>query len=126
MLKHYLGSTVFRDAVREYLRRHAYANAETGDLWAALGRAANQPIPDVMDGWIFKPGYPLVSARLEGRELVLSQQRFTYLPEPLEGAEPAGERGQRWRVPVQIRTEAGGKASVNPPLLSAARAALPS
>src|SRR5437016_9228730 len=49
--------SVFRDGVREYLRRHAYANAETGDLWAALGRAANQPIPAVMDAWIFQPGY---------------------------------------------------------------------
>src|SRR5215467_12429580 len=70
MLEQYLGPTVFRDGVRDYLRRHAYDNAETGDLWAALGRAANQPIPEVMDAWIFQPGYPLVSARLEGRELV--------------------------------------------------------
>mgnify|MGYP003693748439 CR=1 FL=1 len=85
MLEQYLGATVFRDGVREYLRRHAYANAETGDLWAALGRAANQPIPEVMDAWIFQPGYPLVSARLDGNQLVLSQQRFTYLPEPLPG-----------------------------------------
>ena len=66
MLEQYLGAAVFRDGVREYLRRHAYANADTGDLWAALGRAARQPIPEVMDGWIFQPGYPLVSARLDG------------------------------------------------------------
>src|SRR5206468_1103141 len=84
MLEQYLGADVFRDGVRAYLTQHAYANADTGDLWAALGKASRQPIPDVMDGWIFKPGYPLVSARLEGRELVLSQQRFTYLPEPLD------------------------------------------
>ena len=66
MLEQYLGPAVFRDGVREYLRRHAYANADTGDLWAALGRAA--PADPRGDGrWIFKPGYPLVSARLEGR-----------------------------------------------------------
>src|SRR4026209_646489 len=34
MLEQYLGATVFRAGVREYLRRHAYANAETGDLLA--------------------------------------------------------------------------------------------
>src|SRR2546422_3802423 len=64
-------TTLFRsrDGVRAYLTQHACANADTGDLWAALGKASRQPIPDVMDGWIFKPGYPLVSARLEGREL---------------------------------------------------------
>src|SRR5439155_902461 len=78
----------FGDIVREYLRRHGYDNAETGDLWAALGRAAKQPIPEVMDAWVFQPGYPLVSARVEGNQLVLSQQRFTYLPEPLPGSTP--------------------------------------
>src|SRR5439155_669574 len=105
MLEQHLGPAVFRDGVREYLRRHAYANADTGDLWAALGRAARQPIPAVMDGWIFQPGYPLVSARIEGGELVLSQERFTYLPEPLPGSTPAA-RDQRWQVPVQPRLAA--------------------
>src|SRR5437867_805552 len=124
MLEQYLGSTTFREGVREYLRRHAYANAETGDLWAALGRAANQPIPEVMDAWIFQPGYPLVSARLEGRELVLSQQRFTYLPEPLPGSTPS-PRNRLWQVPLQIRLTASGRASTERRLLAAAEVRMP-
>src|SRR5262249_42961380 len=79
MLEQYLGPDVFRDGVRDYLVRHRFANADTGDLWAALGRAPQQPIPAVMDGWIFGPGYPLVSVSVEGRELVLRQQGFSYL-----------------------------------------------
>ena len=125
MLEQYLGADMFRDGVRDYLRRHAYGNADTGDLWAALGRAALQPIPEVMDGWIFKPGYPLVSVRLEGRELALSQKRFTYLPEPLEGTEPSDAPGQRWRVPVQLRIRVGGKPSVARLMLSDADARVP-
>jgi puromycin-sensitive aminopeptidase len=117
MLEQYLGAAVFREGVREYLRRHAYANADTGDLWAALGRAARQPIPEVMDGWIFQPGYPLVSARLDGRQLVLTQQRFTYLPEPLPGSTPTPQ-GQTWQAPVQVRVTAGGRASVERRLLA--------
>jgi puromycin-sensitive aminopeptidase len=31
-----------------------------------------------MDSWIWQPGYPLISARLDGTELVLNQQRFGY------------------------------------------------
>src|SRR5438093_2865945 len=120
MLEQYLGADVFRDGVRDYLRRHAYGNADTRDLWAALGTASRQPIPDVMDGWIFTPGYPLVSARVEGHELVLSQQRFAYLPEPPEGTEPSGEPGQRWRAPVQLRLHAGGTSSVTRLMLSGA------
>src|SRR5262249_7759300 len=124
MLEQYLGAAMFRDGVREYLRRHAYANAETGDLWAALGRVANQPIPAVMDGWIFQPGYPLVSARLEGRELVLSQQRFTYLPEPMPGSTPS-PRNQHCQVPLQLRLTAGGRATVERRLLAGAEVRMP-
>ena len=115
MLEQYLGPAVFRQGVRDYLRAHQYANADTGDLWAALGRASHQPIPAVMDGWIFAPGYPLVSVAVEGREIVLRQQRFTYLPQPLRwwGAAPAAATGPgRWQVPVQLRITAGGRDTV--------------
>ncbi|MGH7333166.1 MAG: M1 family metallopeptidase [Candidatus Rokuibacteriota bacterium] len=133
MLEQYLGPEVFRAGVREYLHAHAYGNASTGDLWAALGRASGQPIPALMDGWIFHPGYPIVSARLEGGRLVLEQQRFTYLPRPLESvpgrsAAPAvAGAAQRWQVPLQIRVEGAGKREVQRVLLTdgAAYLALP-
>ena len=114
MLEQYLGPAVFRAGVRHYLGAHAYGNADTGDLWSALGEAASAPIPTVMDGWIFQPGYPLVSARLEGGELVLGQQRFTYLPSPPPPLpwKPAALRAetspQRWQIPVQLRIAAPG------------------
>ena len=52
MLEQHLGTDGFRDGVRLYLERHKYSNAETTDLWKALGDAAHQPIPEVMDGWM--------------------------------------------------------------------------
>jgi puromycin-sensitive aminopeptidase len=122
MLEQYLGSEIFRDGVRDYLRTHAFANADTGDLWAALGRASRQPIPSVMDNWIFAPGYPLVSVAVEGGQLVLRQQRFTYMPEPLRWygavapASPASPA--RWEVPVQLRITAGGRETVDRVLLA--------
>src|SRR5439155_1256221 len=73
------------------------------------------------DGWIFAPGYPLVSVGVEGNQLVLRQQRFTYLPEPLRwygaaaGASPAPGR---WQVPVQLRVIAGGRETVERVLLA--------
>ncbi len=95
MLEQHIGPTVFRDGVRHYLRKHAYANADTKDLWVSLGRAANQPVTDLMDGWIFQPGYPLITAEINGQhELVLTQQRFTYFPDPSPGM---------WQVPIQLR-----------------------
>jgi len=129
MLEQFLGPTVFRQGVRDYLNAHRFDNADTGDLWAALGRASNQPIPAVMDGWIFAPGYPLVSASVEGAELVLRQQRFNYLPQPLPwyGAAPAAATPApaRWQVPVQLRVSAGGRDTVERVLLTDAEARRP-
>ena len=102
MLEQFLGNEIFREGVRDYLRTHRLDNADTGDLWSALERASRQPIPDVMNGWIFNPGYPLVSVRREGDDLVLSQQPFKYLA----GSAPAP---QLWKIPVQLRVDANGK-----------------
>ena len=40
MLEQHIGPTVFRDGVRDYLRAHAYGNADTKDLWVSLGKIA--------------------------------------------------------------------------------------
>ncbi len=104
MLEQHIGPTVFRDGVREYLRTHAYGNADTKDLWVSIGKASKQAVPDLMDGWIFQPGYPLITAELTKQsELVLSQQRFSYLPDPAPAT---------WQVPVQLRLHTGGNAEV--------------
>ncbi len=125
MMEQYLGADVFRAGVRRYLEKHKFANTETGDLWEALGEAARQPIPAIMDGWVFRAGYPLVSARLDGNQLVLSQQRFTYLPQPPAGEKPSADAGSEWQVPVQVRVTAGGKDTVQRLLLKGPEARLP-
>ncbi|MDH5667307.1 MAG: M1 family metallopeptidase, partial [Nitrospira sp.] len=99
MLEQHLGPLVFRDGVRDYLRTHAYGNADTKDLWISLGKAAQQPVPELMNGWIFQPGYPLVHARMAGdSELILTQKRFTYLPHQ-------ESEDQTWHIPIQLRLE---------------------
>jgi len=117
MLEQHIGPSVFRDGVRRYLRAHAYANADTGDLWTALGEAAKLPVPELMDGWIFQPGYPLISVTREGARLSLTQQPFTYLPGPVE-TETRKDAARRWRVPLQIRIDAGGRSETRRVLMS--------
>jgi puromycin-sensitive aminopeptidase len=97
MLQQYLGEDRFRDGVRLYLDRHRFANTETGDLWDAIEEAigGDEPVRELMDSWIWQPGYPLVSAHVEGDELVLTQDRFAF------GV--AGGHDQQWLAPVHLR-----------------------
>ena len=122
MLEQHLTPDIFRDGVRRYLRAHQYATAETGDLWRALGAAADQDIPGMMDAWIFRPGYPLVAVAVEGdgRTLRFSQRRFTYLADEGEAADP-------WRVPLTLRVRVEGQEEERRLLLEGAeqRLALP-
>jgi puromycin-sensitive aminopeptidase len=123
MLEQYVGPDVFRAGVRDYLRQHAYGNATTDDLWAALGQAAGRDVAAIMNGWIRQPGYPLISVRLDQdtQQLVLTQQRFTYLNAPLpalaDGTPAAREPEQRWQVPIQLRTMADGEITTHQLLL---------
>lgn len=125
MLEQHIGPTVFRDGVRDYLRAHAYGNADTNDLWVSLGKIAKQPVPELMDGWIFQPGYPLITAELrDGIELVLTQQRFTYLlpiPSPLT-PHPSPVT---WQIPLQMGVIAGGKAGTSRMLLTEKNMTIP-
>jgi puromycin-sensitive aminopeptidase len=97
MLEQYLGPDVFRDGVRAYLRKHALGNTRTGDLWESLAGASRLAVGEIMNAWIYRPGYPLLTARRQGQALVLRQQKFSYLPPP------AGEDPPVWQVPVQVR-----------------------
>jgi len=115
MLEQHIGSTVFRDGVRDYLRAHAYGNADTKDLWVSLGKIAKQPVPELMDGWIFQPGFPLVTANVSpSSELTITQQRFSYLSKTQSGS----SQDQRWQIPLQMRITAGGKTSTSRLLLT--------
>src|SRR5437870_4987063 len=130
MLEQYLGPDVFRAGVRDYLRAHAYDNADTGDLWAALQRTATQPVLDLMQGWIFRAGYPLINVDLDqdparGSRLLIAQQRFTYLPSSsLGAADQENERDQRWHAPLLIRITARGQSRTHRILLTEPEARL--
>lgn len=83
MLHEYLGPKDFRDGLRHYLKKHAYGNAQTEDLWKALEEISGKPVGKIMANWTSKPGHPLVrvqeTAPQRGR-LQLTQSRFFSSP----------------------------------------------
>jgi puromycin-sensitive aminopeptidase len=117
MLEQYVGSEVFRRGVKRYLDRHAFGNTETRDLWVALGEAAEAPIPDLMNGWIFQQGYPLMQSECRDGKLLIRQQPFRYL----DGA----AANDRWQVPIQVRIAAGNKTDTRRLLLDQEQVSVP-
>ena len=102
MLEQYLGPETFRTGISNYVQKHAYDNAETTDLWDAIEESARQPVRTMMDSWVFQPGYPLISAAVEDKTLILSQRIFQYLPAEADAT-------RRWHVPLFIRAKSGGQ-----------------
>ncbi len=114
MLKAYLGDTAFRDGLRVYLKQHAYGNAETADLWAALEKVSGKPVTEFMSAWTGRPGYPLLRATANQNQLELKQTRF-YLDHDAETA-PADEV---WPVPLLAKPELSADIVTAEPLRTA-------
>jgi puromycin-sensitive aminopeptidase len=100
MLEQYLGPDRFQAGVNHYLTKHSYGNTETNDLWDAIEHVVSTdggemiPVRRLMDSWIWQAGYPLISARVDGSDLVLSQRQFTFDNNP---------DATLWVIPIHVR-----------------------
>ncbi len=99
MLEQHLGEDRFRDGVRHYLKRFAYGNTETTDLWDALEEATGAPVRSTMDSWIYQAGHPLVKVASTDEGISLTQTIFRF----------DGSGDQLWSVPVDIRVMVGSE-----------------
>lgn len=77
MLHEYLGPDDFKKGLHGYLKKHAYKNTDTVDLWDSLSEASGKDVKAFMHPWTAEPGFPIV--KLEGTKL--TQERF-YLTKP--------------------------------------------
>lgn len=78
MISKYLGEETFIDGVRRYVKKHAFGNTETGDLWAALGEASGKDVSTVMDIWTKNIGYPVITVTedVKNSTITVKQNRF--------------------------------------------------
>ena len=107
MLEAYIGEAPFRDGLRDYIAKHAYSNATSADLWAALEAASNKPIADIALGFTRQPGIPLihVSTKCLGDKLTVTLKQNRYVLN-----DPYAAR-QFWRVPVAVGRPGDDRAS---------------
>ncbi len=122
MFEAWLGEKTFRDGLRQYMRKHAFASATSDDLIDALQAAGDQDARTgkAMRSFLDQPGVPLVRTELvcDGGKarLRLRQERFF----------PAGSSGdalaQRWGIPFCVRSGKGETAATQCQLLDQPRA----
>ncbi|KAF2810509.1 uncharacterized protein BDZ99DRAFT_416964 [Mytilinidion resinicola] len=78
MISKYIGEDVFMEGIRRYLKKHAYGNTQTGDLWAALSDASGKELEKVMDIWTKNVGFPVVTVTEDEKagSIHVKQNRF--------------------------------------------------
>jgi aminopeptidase 2 len=102
MISKYIGEDTFMEGIRRYLKKHAFGNTETGDLWAALSDASGKDVGKVMDIWTKKVGFPVVTVTESSDSIHLKQNRF------LRTADVKPEEDQTlWPVFLGLRTKEG-------------------
>ncbi|GJJ10170.1 hypothetical protein Clacol_004396 [Clathrus columnatus] len=99
MLSVYTGEERFLRGVSIYLKNHLYDNTVTADLWAGIQEATGLDIPGLMNNWISKTGYPVLTAKETESGIRIRQDRFLITGK-------AGENDNRtiWHVPLRIQT----------------------
>lgn len=100
MIEQFIGEDAFRQGVGNYLRKHAYGNTVTEDLWSGLNDASDQPVGEIMNTWIYQRGYPQLEVTRTGSGLKVLQRRFFTIPDESDNT--------LWQVPMQVRGNAGG------------------
>ncbi|XP_065045657.1 aminopeptidase M1-B-like [Musa acuminata AAA Group] len=76
MLQSYLGASSFQKALASYIKRYAYSNAKTEDLWAVLEEESGEPVKNMMSSWTKQKGYPTVYVKIKRHELEIDQSQF--------------------------------------------------
>ncbi|GMI94982.1 AMINOPEPTIDASE M1, aminopeptidase M1 [Hibiscus trionum] len=76
MLQSYLGAECFQKSLASYIKKHAYSNAKTEDLWAALEEGSGEPVTKLMNTWTKQMGYPVVSVKVKDQKLEFEQSQF--------------------------------------------------
>ncbi|HJX23969.1 MAG TPA: M1 family metallopeptidase [Candidatus Bathyarchaeia archaeon] len=93
MIEDYVGGDGFRRGVSSYLSRYKFQNAVGDDLWSSLEETSGRRVKEIMEGWVRKPGYPLVSVSMKGENLTMRQERFLLSGEHEKGT---------WPIPINM------------------------
>lgn len=109
MLENYIGADAWRDGVRNYMKKHAYSNTATDDLWTEMEKVApGKQFVQVAHDFTLQPGIPLikVDTRCDGDKTVVSMQQGEFT------VDRPDKQPLRWHVPVAVQAVGGKPVSV--------------
>ena len=79
MLVTHIGEANFQKSMQLYIKKHAYKNATSDDLWNCINFITNENISNMMHSWINNKNFPLVIVNLyDSKHLKFTQSTFTY------------------------------------------------
>ncbi|EPE34977.1 Metalloproteases (zincins), catalytic [Glarea lozoyensis ATCC 20868] len=108
MLATHLGQETFLKGVSNYLKAHAYGNATTNDLWSALSEASGQDINSLIDPWVRKIGFPVLTVAEEPGQIGIKQSRYLST-----GDVKPDEDTTTWWVPLGLQGKTGTKGTTS-------------
>ena len=108
MARAVLGMKAFQQGLGAYMKRHAYGNTETYDLWKAWEESSGMPVTEMMASWTTQMGFPLVTVvgeKWESNQVTLSLEQEWFLSDgsPLSDEEKA----KKWCIPLLTCTAEG-------------------
>lgn len=111
MTEQWLGADRMREAMRRYIRRHAWGHADVDDLLRALGEA-DADVPGMLRSYIHRIGVPQVQVSVlcdddAAPRLRVRQSAWRSLAPGGPRADTAHTGTSRWQIPLQVRTPGG-------------------
>lgn len=105
MFESWVGEEAFREGVRLHMKRFEHGVADYEDFLTSLAEGAGRKdLVEAFSSFLFQPGVPLVSVRLDcdGERPALRVEQSRYLP-----LGSTADREQRWQFPLCVRFGAG-------------------
>ena len=89
------------------MKKHAYGNTETNDLWQAWSEVSGMDIAKLMNAWTTRMGYPylsVVSEKWSATEVEFTLKQAWFLA---DGSSQPGDEDAVWSVPLIFETGKG-------------------
>ncbi|KAH8885332.1 hypothetical protein GQ53DRAFT_365934 [Thozetella sp. PMI_491] len=102
MLASHVSIPSFLKGVSIYLKKHAYGNAKTTNLWAGISEASGLDVAALMGAWIEKIGYPVLDVTEGDGSVTLKQSRFLS-----SGDVQPEDDTTTWWLPLALRGKTG-------------------